>query len=117
MKRIALLFLEGIAFGVAAFLLRRGSVSAYAAACDALTLSGGAILVVGIFARLAGVGAMDGIRYVAACGLKGLFPFARTQSFRVFKEERAQKVQKRGGSDRLFFGGTLFSVGLFFAFF
>ena len=112
------LWMEGAAVSFASLLLRRGAVTGAVAVCDALTIAGGWLLCRAVFLKLLGSEAADGIGYAARCAVWGLFPFARMQSFRRFKEERAQKrkVERRDGAT-LLFGALVFCSGLVFSVF
>lgn len=118
MKKAVVLVFMGSVLGALVFFLRRDVVCFITAACDALTLSGGAILLFSSFGFVMSGESADGIRYAFKAGLLGLFPFARTQSFRRFKEERREGRGKRSvDKESLWFGGSLFLMGVVLSFF
>ena len=106
----------GVALGVAVFFIRRESVSLYLAAVDALTLSGGGVFLFSLLGWLLRVESADGIGYALRAGMIGLFPFARAQSFRSFKKERAKKRKAEWEEwDGVWFGLFLFLIGVAFS--
>ena len=116
MKKAAALFIVGVLIGIGVFYLRKENATPLILAVDALTLSGGGIFLVAALSSLLTGESADGIGYAARAGFLGLFPFARAQSFRRFKEERREKREKTGekkGLDResVLFGATLFVIG------
>ena len=118
MKKTAGLILIGAVLGVSVFFLRKETVSVFTSALDALTLSGGAIFVCSALFGLLGGESGDGIGYAMAAGVLGLLPFARVQSFRRFKEERREKRKKTGlDKESLWFGASLFLIGVALSFF
>ncbi len=118
MKKTVGLVFVGVALGVGVFFLRRETVSFFTSALDALTLSGGTIVSFSLLGCFLNGESADGICYVVKAGFLGLFPFARAQSFRLFKEERREKRKKTGlDKDSLWFGGLLFLIGVALSFF
>ena len=112
MKKTVGLMLVGVALGVGVFFLRRETVSFFTSALDALTLSGGTIVLFSLLGCFLNCESADGICYAVKAGFLGLFPFGRAQSFRLFKEERREKRKKTGlDKESLCFGGSLFLIG------